>query len=398
VLTILVRQLLGFLSGAAEPAVSDTTSGELATDGQRALWVRTSPLSTVGSAADVVTPFTLAAVNATATTGSLSGASTVTAWIYGTFAGSYKIVATADPTGVANWTPIAAQVFFAAGSQDVDFMGSLTNNAGPLVLLVPAAGWAFVRVICSAYTSGTIGVTLRVSAQAHVQATAQDLSVQQVVAAVAALGGQLPGAPGQGLAAAGMPIAPPLLSVAQGTYLPLTGAVIKASTGIANTVNFSNAHTAAVFLQLWSGAPLTGAGFGQGLLACQGSLTATSSIQDNWGSNASFGVSTPGMLYLVPSASQYVYAALTLPVTTVAAGSNGQNVATATTLALASASGFPVAGQATIAGINATVAYTSISGGTTLEGVTLVSGSGTILTGQDVSPTGIAITYVMQYQ
>jgi phage tail sheath gpL-like len=73
--------------------------------------------------------------------------------------------------------------------------------------------------------------------------------------------------------------------------------------------------------------------------------------------------------------------------TTVASGSNGQALPQSS-ISVASTTGLPSSGTVLIGSINALVAYTGTSGGNTLTGCTVVSGSGTLATGQTVTIQG----------
>ena len=80
--------------------------------------------------------------------------------------------------------------------------------------------------------------------------------------------------------------------------------------------------------------------------------------------------------------------------TTVAAGSNGVNLSTFTgsaVLNVTSIAGLPTSGTATITALSATITYTGISG-LQLTGCTLLSGSGTLSTGQAVTTQQISVT------
>jgi hypothetical protein len=80
------------------------------------------------------------------------------------------------------------------------------------------------------------------------------------------------------------------------------------------------------------------------------------------------------------------------PVTTVAAGSDGANIANITTLAVASTASLPTSGTAVVQTTTgtATITYTGTtgtSGDNQLTGCTLVSGGGTVHTGDNVIVT-----------
>ena len=104
------------------------------------------------------------------------------------------------------------------------------------------------------------------------------------------------------------------------------------------------------------------------------------------------------------------YATLTVPNTTVAAGSNGVDVTTFTgtqTLHVASTTGFPTAGYVVVAASagNVTIVYTGTSGGNSFTGCTVATGgTGTLATGDSASEgTGFPIaadgsfTTVLEY-
>jgi phage tail sheath gpL-like len=80
-------------------------------------------------------------------------------------------------------------------------------------------------------------------------------------------------------------------------------------------------------------------------------------------------------------------ATLDTTATTIASGSNGLALPQ-TSISVASTTGLPSSGLVLISSINALIAYTGTSGGNTLTGCTVISGSGTLATGQTVTNQG----------
>ena len=142
---------------------------------------------------DAVTSGTLTTTSgagSTVTSGSLSGMATAAFGLVGSPVGATVIVeATQDPTGAAGWLNVLFEEVKTNGYQMAEYTVS-SPTASPSVLFLSVAGFALVRVRMTALTSGSLVVTLRVSAQAWGATGIQD----RIQTDLTLLSGQLPAA------------------------------------------------------------------------------------------------------------------------------------------------------------------------------------------------------------